>query len=112
MASAAVGRVFAARAPYVASKAGVVGLTQVLALEWADRGIRVNAIAPAWVDTPFLRDAAEKGYVDIEELKGRTPAKRLLTVEEVAAAALYLASPAASYVSGHTLFIDAGWSVG
>jgi NAD(P)-dependent dehydrogenase (short-subunit alcohol dehydrogenase family) len=112
MASAVVGRVIAARAPYVVSKAGVVGLTQVLAVEWADRGIRVNAIAPAWVDTPFLRDAAEKGYVDIEELKGRTPAKRLLTVEEVAAAALYLASPAASYVSGHTLFIDAGWSVG
>lgn len=112
LASAVAARVIPERAAYVASKFGIVGVTRVLSLEWAGRGIRVNAIAPAWVDTPFLHEAAAKGYVNLAELSTRTPANRLLKAEEVATAARYLASPEASYISGHTLFIDAGWSAG
>jgi NAD(P)-dependent dehydrogenase (short-subunit alcohol dehydrogenase family) len=111
LASAAAGKVMPERAAYIASKCGVVGLTQVLALEWAPRGVRVNAVAPSWVDTPFLRDAVAKGYVDIDELATRTPAKRLVTVADVAGVARFLASPAASYISGQTLYVDAGWSL-
>ncbi len=98
------------RAAYCVAKAGVVALVRVLGAEWAARGVRVNAVAPAWVHTPFLDDAAAAGYVDIEELKTRPPIQRLGTIEDVAAAIRFLASDEASFITGQTLGVDGGWT--
>jgi 2-deoxy-D-gluconate 3-dehydrogenase len=97
------------RAAYCASKAGVVNLTRALAVEWAGIGIRVNAVAPGFVETPLaapmLAEAAFR-----EEVLERTPNGRIATVDDVAGSILYLCSPAARHVTGHTLVIDGGWT--
>lgn len=95
---------------YVASKFGVKGLTQNLALEYADDGVRVNAVAPGYVKTRQNRAALEDEAVR-GAIHGRTPLSRYATLEEVAASALYLVSPAASFVTGETLVVDGGFSV-
>ena len=97
------------RAAYCATKAGVVGLTRALGVEWAARGVRVNAVAPGYVDTPMIRQAIAEGLLDPEELAARTPAGRVADPAEVAAAVAYLASPAARYVTGQTLVVDGGY---
>jgi 2-deoxy-D-gluconate 3-dehydrogenase len=97
-------------ASYVASKHGVLGLTRTLAIEWAPHGIRVNAIAPAFIardEEPLQDDPAFVDYVH-----GRTPLRRWGTGREVALAAVYLASDASSYVTGATLAVDGGWLAG
>jgi NAD(P)-dependent dehydrogenase (short-subunit alcohol dehydrogenase family) len=98
------------RAAYCVAKAGVLALVRVLSAEWAARGVRVNAVAPGWVHTPFLDDAAAKGYVDLAVLAERPPIKRLATVEDIVGAIRYLASPEASFVTGQTLTVDGGWT--
>lgn len=110
IASIAALRGMPARAAYVAAKAGVVGLTKALAAEWSERAIRVNAVAPGWVDTPFLRDAAERGYVDLDVLAQRPPLRRLAEVGEIADVIAFLATAEARYVTGQTLYVDGGWS--
>ncbi len=101
---------FPQRAAYCVSKAGVNMLTKVLAIEWADRGIRVNALAPGYVDTDLIRDLIARGLVDRARLEGRIPIHRLATPEEVAEAAVFLASDAARYMTGTILTIDGGWT--
>ncbi|MBN2283908.1 MAG: glucose 1-dehydrogenase [Deltaproteobacteria bacterium] len=95
--------------PYGASKAAVIQLTRTLALEWADYGIRVNAIGPATfevgVSEPVLK---VKELAD--DIIAKTPLKRIGKVEELIGALVYFASDASSYVTGQTLFIDGGWS--
>jgi NAD(P)-dependent dehydrogenase (short-subunit alcohol dehydrogenase family) len=98
------------RAAYCVAKAGICALVRVLSAEWADRGVRVNAIAPGWTQTPFLDDAAAAGYVDIEELKSRPPMKGLAQVSDIVAGIRYLASDDARFVTGQTLAIDGGWT--
>jgi NAD(P)-dependent dehydrogenase (short-subunit alcohol dehydrogenase family) len=98
------------RAAYVAAKAGVVGLTKALAAEWVERGVRVNAVAPGWVDTPFLRDAAQRGYDDLGELAERPPMRRLARAEEIAGAVAFMVGGDAGYVTGQTLYVDGGWT--
>jgi NAD(P)-dependent dehydrogenase (short-subunit alcohol dehydrogenase family) len=93
---------------YNATKAGVISLTQTLALECAPLGIRVNAIAPGEVDTPMGLEALDGDRERLEAFTRLIPLKRIAQPEEVAAAVMYLASDAASYITGITLPVDGG----
>ncbi len=95
----------AGQANYSASKAGVIGMTRTVAKELASRKITVNAIAPGFIETE-MTDAL--GPVVLEEVKKRIPAKRVGRAEEIAFGALFLASEAASYITGQVLTIDGG----
>jgi 2-deoxy-D-gluconate 3-dehydrogenase len=97
------------RAAYCSSKAGLVNLTRVLALEWARYRITVNAVGPTFVDTPLTRPMFEDRAFH-EEVLSRIPLGRLGRPEDVAGAVVYLASPAADMVTGHTLLVDGGWT--
>ncbi len=95
-------------AAYAASKAGVAALTKALAVEWGSRGVLVNAIAPGVFRTPLNRellDGTERG----REFKLRTPLGRFGRVDELAGAAVFLASEAASFVNGEVLVVDGGF---
>ncbi|MFN8628498.1 MAG: SDR family oxidoreductase [Candidatus Binatia bacterium] len=107
--SSAVGLVAARRqAAYVASKHGVVGLTKAAALEYAHAGIRVNAICPGAIRTPALKEFMTQNPRIEAQLVERYPMNRLGTAEEVAAAAVWLCSDAAGFITGHTLVMDGG----
>jgi NAD(P)-dependent dehydrogenase (short-subunit alcohol dehydrogenase family) len=96
---------------YIASKHGVVGLTRTAALEYVRKGIRVNAVNPGLIDTQVARDVVagdERAYGDIAK---NVPIGRAGRPEEIAAAVLWLCSPAASYVVGHALTVDGGMTV-
>ena len=93
---------------YIASKHGVVGLTKAAALEYVTQGIRVNAVCPSWITTP-LTDPFMAGDPGLEgRMMNRQPGGRLCTVEEVAEAVVWLASDAASFITGHALAVDGG----
>lgn len=101
----------AGRAHYAASKFGVVGLTQSLAIEWGRHGVRVNATAPGGVDTPMLRAGVPADFID-GVMVDRTPMARLSTALDQARANLFLLSDAASFISGAVLPVDGGFSSG
>jgi NAD(P)-dependent dehydrogenase (short-subunit alcohol dehydrogenase family) len=96
-------------AAYCASKAGLVAVTRVLAVEWADRGVRVNAIAPAFVRTDMTAGILEHPSLG-GEVVAQTPLGRVAEPEEIASAVVYLASDDAAYVTGQTLYVDGGWT--
>ena len=96
-------------AAYSASKAAVIGLTRVLALEWSPRGVTVNAVAPTWTYTPGTAERLDEPLF-LASVVARIPVGRVATTAEIAAAFLYLASPAAAMVSGSVLTIDGGWT--
>ena len=96
------------RLGYTASKTGVVGMTRELASEWGRQGIRVNAVAPGYMDTDMMRSGLASGVLDEELLIGRTPLGRFGLASEVAAAVSFLVSPDASFVTGVMLPIDGG----
>jgi NAD(P)-dependent dehydrogenase (short-subunit alcohol dehydrogenase family) len=96
------------RAAYCAAKAGVVGLTRVLGVEWIGRGVRVNAVEPGYVNTPLIAKAMADGLLDERELLDRIPAQRLASPEDVARAVALLASEETAYVVGQTLVVDGG----
>lgn len=96
-------------APYAATKGAVVQLTRTCAVEWAPHGIRVNAIGPGYVRTEMTArtlDMPEAGAA----IRARTPLGRAAAPEEIAGAALFLVAPASSYVTGHVLMVDGGWT--
>jgi 3-oxoacyl-[acyl-carrier protein] reductase len=90
---------------YSASKAGMIGFTRSLSQELASRGVTVNAVAPGFIESDMTK---ELGEVVMAEVAKRIPAKRVGQPEDVAAAVLFLASPAASYITGQTLVVDGG----
>jgi len=102
---------FPMRLAYNAAKAAVVQMTEVLAIEWAEHGVRVNAVAPGVIRTELVARAIADGDADEAAYVGRTPLRRLGRPEEVAKAVLFLASDEdAAFVTGHTLVVDGGWS--
>lgn len=97
------------RAAYASTKAGLLGYTRVLAKELAAEGIRVNAVSPGVIDTAFLTPYLEKNPQAKKEMLAHVPLGRMGTSDEVAAAIIFLASPAASYITGQSIVIDGGW---
>jgi NAD(P)-dependent dehydrogenase (short-subunit alcohol dehydrogenase family) len=98
------------RAAYHASKHGVIGLTKSAALEYAPRGIRVNAICPGTIETPMVAAMIAKGELNVPEAVANQPIGRLGRAEEIAAAVLWLCSPGASFVLGVALPVDGGYT--
>lgn len=93
---------------YGAAKAGLIQLVQTMAVEWAEHGIRVNAIAPGSINTPRLPETAQSRQLMADSL---VPMHRAGTTREIGTALLFLVSDMASYVTGQTLAVDGGWTV-
>ena len=103
------------RLPYCASKGAVISLTRSVAIDFATQGIRVNAICPGTVHTPFVEGYLARNFADSADevraqLHARQPVGRMGLPEEIAAAALYLAADEAAFVTGSTFVIDGGWT--
>lgn len=96
-------------ASYHATKHGVIGLTSSAALDYAARGVRVNAVCPGTIDTPMVADMLERGALEEEAMVAAIPMRRLGRPEEIAQAVLWLCSPGASYVTGVALPVDGGY---
>ena len=102
---------FPMRLAYCAAKAAVVAMTEVLAIEWADRGVRVNAVAPGVTRTALVQKGIDEGVIDVDRYVARTPLHRFGEPDEIARAVLYLANDEdGAFVTGTTLRIDGGWS--
>lgn len=99
------------RGPYSAAKAALMSLTRTMAVEVAEMGIRVNAVAPGMTRTTMLEQVAREGVVDLDAMMHEIPMRRLATVDEIAKAVCFLASDDASYVTGETLVVDGAWSI-
>ncbi len=97
------------RAAYCASKAACNMLTKVLAVEWAKKNIRVNAIAPGYIRTELVQGLIDKGLLPVGAIEKRTPLGRIGEVEDILALAVYLASDEASFMTGSIINIDGGW---
>ncbi|WP_144875818.1 SDR family NAD(P)-dependent oxidoreductase [Microbacterium sp. 1.5R] len=101
----------AGRAPYATTKAAVIGLTSTAGAEWAARGVRVNAIAPGYVDTGVFRQGVEQGTLSLDTILSRIPARRLAEASEIADAVSFLVSDQSRYMNGQTLYVDGGFMV-
>ena len=104
-----VGNSLYANPAYHASKGGILSLTRAQAAEWAPHGLRVNAIAPAFVDTQLTGRLLEQPGMR-DGIVAHTPMGRLAETGEIASAVVFLASPEASYITGATLAVDGGWT--
>jgi len=99
------------RAIYHASKHGVIGLTRSAAMEYASRGIRINAICPGTIDTPMVQEMLAKEPEAMKEIMREQPIGRLGRPEEIASAVLWLCSPGATFIIGHALAVDGGFTI-
>jgi len=101
---------FPGQAAYIACKHGVIGMTRTAAMDYAAKGIRVNAICPGAILTPMAEDLMKRNPAIEKELLRDIPAGRLGKPEEIASAVLWLCSPGASFVHGHALLVDGGFT--
>jgi NAD(P)-dependent dehydrogenase (short-subunit alcohol dehydrogenase family) len=101
----------AGRAGYTAAKAGLEGLTRTLGLEWADRDIRVNAVAPGWTRTEMVAGGIKDGRLSEAALTSRIPQKRLAEPHEIATVVKFLMSADSSYITGQTITVDGGITI-
>jgi NAD(P)-dependent dehydrogenase (short-subunit alcohol dehydrogenase family) len=100
---------FPRRAAYCCAKAGVAMLTKVLAIEWAEKGIRVNAVGPTYVATEMTQRNIAAGNVSESQIKARIPLGRLGQPADVADAVSFLLGESAGFITGHSLYVDGGW---
>lgn len=101
----------AGRAGYTAAKAGLEGLTRTLGLEWADRDIRVNAVAPGWTRTEMVASGIKDGRLSEASLTARIPQQRLAEPSEIAKVVKFLISSDSSYITGQTVVVDGGITI-
>ena len=99
------------RGPYSAAKAGMMGLTRVMAVEVADLGIRVNAVAPGSTRTALIEQGLQDGSIKLEAILSEIPMGRMATPDDIAGTVLFLASEDAGYITGQTIVVDGGWSI-
>jgi 3-oxoacyl-[acyl-carrier protein] reductase len=109
VASIAATRGAPGRAAYAVSKAAILSLTRTAAVEWAERGLRVNAVAPGYVETDLLTTAVAEGRLNTEPIIARIPTRRLAEPREIAKSIYFLCSDDASYINGHMLHVDGGF---
>jgi NAD(P)-dependent dehydrogenase (short-subunit alcohol dehydrogenase family) len=100
------------RAAYTATKAGLSGLVRSLAIEWGPRGVTVNAVGPGIIETPLIRAYMDQYPERVKAAIDNTPLRRIGMPEEVADVVVFLASDAARFISGQTIFVDGGLSAG
>ncbi|HUJ76097.1 MAG TPA: 3-oxoacyl-ACP reductase family protein [bacterium] len=101
---------FPLRLAYCASKAALHHMTRVMAVEWAPHQIRVNCLAPGYIQTDITEGLARQGLLDVDKLRGRVPQRRLGTPQDIAEVAVYLVSDAAPYMTGSIVTVDGGWT--
>jgi NAD(P)-dependent dehydrogenase (short-subunit alcohol dehydrogenase family) len=99
-------------AAYTAAKSALAGLVRALAVEWSGRGVRVNSVAPGWINTAMSQQALEADAKRRERILARTPMGRLGEPDDVGWAVVYLCSPQAKFVTGQQLAVDGGMSIG
>ena len=99
------------RSSYCAAKAGVEGLTRALAVEWATNGIRVNAVAPGYVNSAMTAGLISSGQLNLSPVIARTPLSRLAEPEEISSAIFFLSGTDSSYITGQTLYVDGGMTI-
>ncbi|KAA6299963.1 MAG: 4-diol dehydrogenase, partial [Candidatus Ordinivivax streblomastigis] len=102
---------FPGQAAYIACKHGVIGLTRTAALDYAQKGIRINAVCPGAIRTPMADELIRRNPAIEAEIVSSIPVGRLGKPEEIAQAVLWLCSPGASFVIGHALIVDGGFTV-
>lgn len=98
------------RSVYCSSKAGVIMLTKVLAIEWAKYDIRVNCISPGYVKTDLIAGSIDQGILDIKKIERRCPKGRIALPNEIADVAVFLVSDKSSYITGANIVVDGGWT--
>jgi NAD(P)-dependent dehydrogenase (short-subunit alcohol dehydrogenase family) len=101
---------FPLRSAYATTKTAVLGLTRSLAVEWAQRGVRVNAIGPGYHDTALFREYVNNGLIDENKIRKRIPMGRLGTIDDLGRAAVFFASSLSQYVTGQFLMVDGGYT--
>lgn len=99
------------RGPYSAAKAAMASLTRVMAVEVAERGIRVNAVAPGFTRTPLIEQGIRDGSLQEDWMISEIPMRRLATPDEIARVVRFLASDDAAYITGQTIVVDGGWTI-
>jgi len=99
------------RGPYSAAKGGISALTRTMAAEYAEAGIRINAVAPGSVLTKLVQQGIDDGSIDLASLLSEIPMRRQGSPDEIASVVRFLASPDATYITGQTLVVDGGWTV-